>query len=130
AMPRSRNRRVDCSELETAPSMSWRRSASASMKCATVEPVPTPTTMPGSTYRIAARPACRFNSSALIRGSWSWAFVGLCSFEREDEVPLRLADRHDRQAVATLQQREAFQPRFGLELGQADRTRELAPERD
>src|SRR5690606_10025086 len=25
---------------------------------------------------------------------------------------------------------EAFQPRFGLELGQADRTRELAPERD
>jgi hypothetical protein len=41
--------RVDCSELDTAPAMRPFTFASASMKNFTVEPVPTPTTVPSST---------------------------------------------------------------------------------
>ena len=42
-MPCATSWRVDCSELDTVPSIWSLRSASASMKCLTVEPVPTPT---------------------------------------------------------------------------------------
>jgi hypothetical protein len=49
SMPCARKRCVLCSELDTAPSMRSRMRASASMKNATVDPVPTPTIMPSST---------------------------------------------------------------------------------
>ena len=49
SMPCARRRCVLCSELDTVPAMRSRKRASASMKYATVEPVPTPTIIPSST---------------------------------------------------------------------------------
>ena len=47
-MPCARSRSVLLSELDTAPAMRAVIVASASMKWFTVEPVPTPTTAPGT----------------------------------------------------------------------------------
>ena len=49
AMPWSRSRWLLRSLLDTAPAMRSLMPASASMKWLTVEPVPTPTTLPGGT---------------------------------------------------------------------------------
>src|SRR6185312_12729044 len=64
-MPRAWSSFVDASELETAPSMRCLIFSSASMKYATVDPVPTPTT-PSSTWAIAASAAARFWASWVI----------------------------------------------------------------
>ncbi len=53
------------SDVATHRNASPRR-ASAARKWATVEPVPSPTTIPSSTSSAAASPARRFSSSALI----------------------------------------------------------------
>ena len=53
-------------ELETAPAMRPFILASASMKQFTVEPVPTPTTLPATTYGVAASPTMAFNSSCVM----------------------------------------------------------------
>src|SRR3982751_1065499 len=57
---------VLCSELDTAPSMRDFMRASASMKKATVEPVPTPTMAPSCTYSAALSPERRLPSSFAI----------------------------------------------------------------
>jgi hypothetical protein len=58
---------VDASELETAPAMRERIAARAVMKWLTVEPVPTPTTIP-SFRKSSAACATRFlRSSGFMR---------------------------------------------------------------
>ena len=56
-------RAVLASELETAPRMVSLIDASASMNLLTVEPVPTPTSSPGTTYCSAAWPTRVLSSS-------------------------------------------------------------------
>src|SRR5688500_19761304 len=63
-MPASFSSRALASDDETAPAMRWRRSFSAAMKWLTVEPVPTPTFIPSSTYSRAASAAAFFFESA------------------------------------------------------------------
>src|SRR5690606_22283999 len=71
SIPRLRSCRVLCSELDTAPAMRWRILASASMKQATVEPVPTPTIMPSSTNSMAFSPARRLCSDmGVLNRKW------------------------------------------------------------
>ena len=67
-MPWARRRSLLFSLLDTAPAISPRRLASASMKQLTVEPVPTPTTLPGTTWASAAWPTSTFNSSWVMEG--------------------------------------------------------------
>ena len=55
-IPRLFSFSVEASELETAPSICPFMVPSASIKCAAVEPVPTPTIVPGCTYCNAAQP--------------------------------------------------------------------------
>ena len=63
-MPWAARRRELASELETAPAIRARLPASASMKKLTVEPVPTPMTVPGwMNWSAAAAARCFF---------WSW----------------------------------------------------------
>src|SRR5438105_122941 len=59
------------SELDTAPATRTGIFASASMKWFTVEPVPTPTMLPGWTYVIAAWPTRALSSS--------WVIARLCA---------------------------------------------------
>src|SRR5262245_14583648 len=68
-MPCARSRSLLFSELDTAPAIDVRCDANASMKWFTVEPVPTPTTVPGTTYSSAARPTSAFSSSWVIDGA-------------------------------------------------------------
>ena len=65
-MPWAASRRVEASELETAPAMRSGLAASASMKKFTVDPVPTPITVPPRTCSIAASVARYFPLSWLI----------------------------------------------------------------
>jgi len=53
-MPSACRRCVLATELDTAPRMRSFMDASASMNLLTVEPVPTPTISPGTTYCSAA----------------------------------------------------------------------------
>ena len=65
-MPAASRRAVDALELETAARIRSERAASAAMKKFTVEPVPTPTTVPSETCEIAASAArCLFRSVSL-----------------------------------------------------------------
>src|SRR5206468_1026413 len=66
-MPWPRRRALLCSELDTAPRMRSGMRASASMKQFTVEPVPTPITLPGCTWPVAACPTRALSSSCVIR---------------------------------------------------------------
>ena len=66
-MPSDCSRAVLCAELDTAPVMRSFIVASASMNLLTVEPVPTPTTVPGSTNSSAAWPTRVFSSSWVMR---------------------------------------------------------------
>src|SRR5690606_6853072 len=102
SMPCPRRRRVLCSELETAPAMRCRIRASASMKKATVEPVPTPTMLPSSTYSMAFSPARRLASdmSGLLEG--------------KKQFPLRRRHRQHRQARTLADQRELLAERIGV----------------
>ncbi len=59
-MPAAFNLSVDPLELDTAPASGMRRAASSSMRKFTVDPVPTPSTLPGSTNSSAARAAACF----------------------------------------------------------------------
>src|SRR5690606_4010029 len=61
-MPASRSSAVLRSEDDTACAKSAARRPSASMKKATVDPLPTPTTRPGVRNRSAASAAARFRS--------------------------------------------------------------------
>ena len=65
-MPSASSRSVEALELDTAPRMRSFMPASASMNLLTVEPVPTPTISPGTTYCSAAWPTSVFNSSWVI----------------------------------------------------------------
>src|SRR5687768_2703402 len=65
-MPCLRKRSLLWLELDTTPAMRSFRPASASMKWFTVEPVPTPTTRPGTTYCNAACPTRALSSSCVI----------------------------------------------------------------
>src|SRR3954468_24823624 len=60
AMPAASSRCVDSLELDTAPVIAMPLAASASMNKFTVEPVPTPSTLPASTNSSAARAAACF----------------------------------------------------------------------
>src|SRR5574343_478301 len=62
-MPRALRRTVEASELDTAPLIWSFMVASASMNLLTVEPVPTPTISPGTTYWRAAWPTRALSSS-------------------------------------------------------------------
>src|SRR3569832_1361380 len=64
--PIARNFSVDATELDTAPGMRSFIDASASMNLLTVDPVPTPTISPGTTYCSAACPTRAFSSSCVI----------------------------------------------------------------
>ena len=69
-MPSARRRRLLSSLLDTAPATRCFIVPSASMKWLTVEPVPTPTTVPGTTWASAAArpgPSVRLGSSADYR---------------------------------------------------------------
>src|SRR5438046_10060940 len=66
SMPAVFKRAVLASDEDTAPGMSRLRAASRSMKKFTVEPVPTPSVSPGTTYFRAASAALRLASSWLI----------------------------------------------------------------
>jgi hypothetical protein len=61
---------VLCNELDTAPAILCLMLASASIKQLTVDPVPTPTTVPGTTKSNAARPTKALSSS------WVMGWVG------------------------------------------------------
>jgi hypothetical protein len=65
-MPAACSRAVDASELDTAPGTCALMEASASMNLLTVEPVPTPTISPGTTYCNAAWPTRVLSSSWVI----------------------------------------------------------------
>jgi hypothetical protein len=65
-MPSAFRRTVDASELDTAPMIWSFIVASASMNLLTVEPVPTPTISPGTTYCRAAWPTRVLSSSWVI----------------------------------------------------------------
>src|SRR5690606_24796347 len=65
-MPRLFSFSVEASELDTAPSICPFIVPSASIKCAAVEPVPTPTMVPGCTYWRAAHPTAFFSSSCVM----------------------------------------------------------------
>src|SRR3954464_4325321 len=65
-MPIARSFSVDATELDTAPGMRSFMDASASMNLLTVEPVPTPTISPGTTYCSAACPTRALSSSCVI----------------------------------------------------------------
>src|SRR5574343_1404194 len=67
-MPKAFRRTVEASELDTAPLIWSFMVASASMNLLTVEPVPTPTISPGTTYCRAAWPT-RALSSSWVMGS-------------------------------------------------------------
>src|SRR5688572_17426316 len=99
-MPWPINCRLLCSELDTAPSIRDFIRARPSMKNATVEPVPTPTTLPSSTNSSA------FSAASFFCASRDMAAPGSGGFEREDALVLRGGDRQHRQPVAALQQRE------------------------
>src|SRR5882724_2614836 len=71
-MPCASKRWLLFSLLDTAPAMRSFIVASASMKQLTVEPVPTPTTLPGSTYCSAAWPT-RALSSSWVMGAMAFA---------------------------------------------------------
>src|SRR6476661_8674997 len=64
-MPSACRRSVDALELDTAPGTRSFIEASASMNLLTVEPVPTPTISPGTTYFRAACPTKAFSSSCV-----------------------------------------------------------------
>src|SRR5688500_3851417 len=98
-MPWPISSRLLCSELDTAPSRRDFIRASPSMKKATVDPVPTPTTLPSSTNSSAFSAASFFCASRDIGGSGS-------GLERKDAPVLRRGHRQHGQAVAALQQRE------------------------
>src|SRR5437763_8205356 len=68
-MPSARSRSVEALELDTAPGTWSFMPASASMNLLTVEPVPTPTISPGTTYFRAAWPTSVFSSSCVTRQS-------------------------------------------------------------
>src|SRR5690606_27635223 len=108
-----RKRAVLCSELETAPAMRCLTRASASMKKATVEPVPTPTMLPSSTYSMAFSPARRLASdmSGLLEG--------------KKQLPLRRRHRQHRQARALADQRELLAQRIGVGADLVQRQRPL-----
>src|SRR6478736_4746927 len=93
---------VLCSELETVPWIHAFLRASASMKKATVEPVPTPTMLPSSTYSAALSPERRLPSS----------FAIVLLRQLEQFARLRRGDRLHRQARAALQHQQAFEPVF------------------
>src|SRR5690606_20092575 len=71
SMPWPRRRALLCSELDTAPSIRCRMRARASMKYATVEPVPTPTSIPSSTNSMAFS-AASLLASVMVFGVGSW----------------------------------------------------------
>src|SRR5690606_540822 len=112
-MPCPRKRAVLCSELETAPAMRCLTRASASMKKATVEPVPTPTMLPSSTYSMAFSPARRLASdiSGLLEG--------------KKQFPLRRRYRQHRQARTLADQRELLAERIGMGADLVQRQRPL-----
>src|SRR3954452_14838291 len=68
-MPSARRRSVEALELDTAPGTRSFIDASASMNLLTVEPVPTPTISPGTTYFRAAWPTSVLSSSCVTRQS-------------------------------------------------------------
>jgi dihydroorotate dehydrogenase len=61
----ARSRSVEATELDTAPGTWSFIEASASMNLLTVDPVPTPTISPGTTYFNAAWPTSAFSSSCV-----------------------------------------------------------------
>src|SRR5262245_11181477 len=69
-MPAAFRRSVEPLELETAPLMAMRCAASSSMRKFTVDPVPTPSTLPGVTNSSAARAAACFPVFWLIADSF------------------------------------------------------------
>src|SRR5438445_6502784 len=153
SIPSALSAAVDFSELDTAALIRSRILPSSSMKCITVEPVPTPTTLPSSTNLIAACADLRFCSSWFMRNTQTvpmrihadagssivgarfiepgscFIFRGkagamnraptqsfICmdpspnpSFQRENEIPLRLRHRQHGQTIATLDQGEVLQ---------------------
>src|SRR4249919_775705 len=103
-MPCALSNFVLFSELETVPSIRDFIRASASMKKATVEPVPTPTMLPSSTYSAALSPERRL---PLSRSSSSFAIVLLR--HRQQFLRLCRGHRQHRQAAAALQYAEALE---------------------
>src|SRR4249919_2699824 len=101
-MPCALSSFVLCSELDTVPWIQAFLRASASMKKATVEPVPTPTMLPSSTYSAALSPERRLPSS--------FAIVFLRHLQQRARV--RRGDRLHRQARAALQHAQALEPLF------------------
>src|SRR5205085_4838183 len=99
-MPCALSSLVLCSELETVPWIQAFLRASASMKKATVEPVPTPTMLPSSTYSAALSPERRLPCS--------FAIVFLRHLQQRARV--RRGDRLHRQARAPLQHAQSFEP--------------------
>src|SRR5207342_3712311 len=118
-MPCALSNFVLFSELETVPWIQAFLRASASMKKATVEPVPTPTMLPSCTNSAAFSPERRLPSSLAI------VFLRhLQKFAR-----LRVRHRHHRQPAAPLQHAQPFQPVLvRLERGQRQHLAELALE--